>query len=953
MESQTELIRIQAESVKDLKNQIKELQDELVRLKSAQQDTTNTEAKLTEANRMLNSVMKAGKGETEALAGSYNALSKEMAELKKQWKATADEAERAKLGEKIREINNTLKGYDESVGQFSRNVGNYGSAIDNLGSVLGNVRQVGGDFTNGLMAMTNVLGIATKDNDNYNTGLKVLQGTMAALQGTKGIAGIIGQFNKLITKLKAAKKAQEEENRVEKQATVESKAHAGALKTEEVATEATNKATKALSATLKTLGITALISGLLYIATHLADIGDWLDKIAVKLGIIRRLEGESNAIQNVDDYEKKVKEINDEYDHQVELAKARKDGEEAVYAIEDKRYDALKELNNDAVEGAESYTKELEKQKENAGWLMNITPLFGFRLASVNKKIQEQAELTKKVKEEQESLNTAIERENELRGAKAVGDAKDDEKKKAEDAKRQAEAAQRVIQKAREDAQKLLKEVDESNDTEQEKIEKKFDAIDQKLKGYLGNLKQLGLTEAEVNEAIRVNAEAREKELEKYYGEEIKKAVEKKKEVLSIEEREQKERRALYADTSKKLLDSYEGDKEYADNLHNEIMGNIRKTQTAYSEALKEVLINTGQWNKDTQKQYEILIGATDEQLVHLYSLLLKDQKKFNEEWEDLTGYKTIAEPFITALKTMGEEGLEATTEMRNYQLDFVENIQKGLEEAMEKNDVKKFLNLTTLLLGNPPVVDDPALKEAAEKYIENLVKEFSEAIRTNDDLSPSKRNSLLAQLTSALFGGANNGKGAIQAGQNLSKSVNSTITTYADATVQALDGIANAWERLMDWEQAALKQQLDMGEITQEEYDKLADKMDRRLRKSFDVLKSIRYASTVVNTAAGIMGVWADTKTDNYQKIALTVQVAAEGVAQLAAIASTYYNNASSIATHVPTVTAPASVSTIGLGELTESLQQQTGPIRAYVVDHDLANGLGSYEKRVSETSF
>ena len=62
-------------TVKDLKDNIKELQDALVNLDAGTEDYQK-QAKLSE-------VMNAGKATVIGAAGSYNALKKEMADLKK------------------------------------------------------------------------------------------------------------------------------------------------------------------------------------------------------------------------------------------------------------------------------------------------------------------------------------------------------------------------------------------------------------------------------------------------------------------------------------------------------------------------------------------------------------------------------------------------------------------------------------------------------------------------------------------------------------------------------------------------------------------------------------------------------------------------------------------------------------------------------------------------------
>ena len=116
-------------SVKELKNEIKELRDRLVRLDETSEDYKKTVDELIEDEKKLTSVMRAGKNEVSAATGSYNALSQEMSALKKVWKEVSSEAERSRIGKRIAEINVQLKAMDASIGNFQRNVGDYEGAI--------------------------------------------------------------------------------------------------------------------------------------------------------------------------------------------------------------------------------------------------------------------------------------------------------------------------------------------------------------------------------------------------------------------------------------------------------------------------------------------------------------------------------------------------------------------------------------------------------------------------------------------------------------------------------------------------------------------------------------------------------------------------------------------------------------------------------------------------------
>lgn len=127
-----------ATSVGELRSQIKELQDRLVKLDSSTDAYKKTLEVLTAKNQKLQEVMAATKNTVTAAAGSYNALSQELSALRKQWKATSDEAERARIGEKMKDINQQLKEMDASIGNYQRNVGNYANSMTN---VFGNPRK--------------------------------------------------------------------------------------------------------------------------------------------------------------------------------------------------------------------------------------------------------------------------------------------------------------------------------------------------------------------------------------------------------------------------------------------------------------------------------------------------------------------------------------------------------------------------------------------------------------------------------------------------------------------------------------------------------------------------------------------------------------------------------------------------------------------------------------------
>ena len=140
-------------TLKEYRQQIDNLKEAMSSLDSTTEEYQEQAQELKNAQDRLNNVIKEG-GDVAAHAdGSYNQLEATMAELKAQWKATGDEAERADLGKKILDINNQLKDLDASTGDFSRNIGDYAGAfeeafntcLDGMSSLDGPLGELGGN----------------------------------------------------------------------------------------------------------------------------------------------------------------------------------------------------------------------------------------------------------------------------------------------------------------------------------------------------------------------------------------------------------------------------------------------------------------------------------------------------------------------------------------------------------------------------------------------------------------------------------------------------------------------------------------------------------------------------------------------------------------------------------------------------------------------------------------
>ena len=192
-------------TLKELKEEVKNLRKELDGCQVGSLEFTQTLDKLTMAQQ---EVKDATKGTNDALEGSYDALVQKMAELKKIWRATNDEVTRQDIGEQIASINDQLKDMDASIGNYQRNVGNYSSAFEGVTMKIegfnNGARSIIGTFDlveGGLKA----IGV---ESEAVNGMMDKMQGLMIMTNGLNSVKEGIGVFTTLKTSLTVATGAQ-------------------------------------------------------------------------------------------------------------------------------------------------------------------------------------------------------------------------------------------------------------------------------------------------------------------------------------------------------------------------------------------------------------------------------------------------------------------------------------------------------------------------------------------------------------------------------------------------------------------------------------------------------------------------------------------------------------------------------------------------------------------------
>lgn len=133
-----------AQTVKELKEQIKELRDALVSADKSSEGYSAVVKELIAAETKLKDVMTAGKSSVEAVAGSYDDLRNKMSALKKVWQGLEiGSDEWIKVGNQVNALNEKLKDADAKIGFFQRNVGDYkNQLLGAFGSVASSAQNV-------------------------------------------------------------------------------------------------------------------------------------------------------------------------------------------------------------------------------------------------------------------------------------------------------------------------------------------------------------------------------------------------------------------------------------------------------------------------------------------------------------------------------------------------------------------------------------------------------------------------------------------------------------------------------------------------------------------------------------------------------------------------------------------------------------------------------------------
>lgn len=316
-------------TIKALKKEISELKKSLESAEIGSEQFEKASRDLAAAQEQLKSIMDKAKQTVNAADGSYDALVATMSKLKKEWRATADEAKRNEIGKQIEAINAELKELDATLGNHQRNVGNYkediidayreiqngsttagqameGSAVSctaamtelngTVGEVVVNtqdyatawgqmqkstevtrarfesVQKIASGLASGFAALQGVTALLGTENEDLQKVLVKVQAAMAIAQGIGGLKGLVEGISQAQVAFKGAKMGL-------RAMTTETVATTGAMNGAKTATIGATAAVNGFKSALVSTGIGALVVALGMVISKLTETKDELGDV--------------------------------------------------------------------------------------------------------------------------------------------------------------------------------------------------------------------------------------------------------------------------------------------------------------------------------------------------------------------------------------------------------------------------------------------------------------------------------------------------------------------------------------------------------------------------------------------------------------------------------------------------------------------------------------------------
>lgn len=403
MAEKVEIIEIDAgtatKTLKELKDEVKDLRRQLDDCEIGSDKFASTLDELTAAQTELKN---ATKSSNEALEGSYDALTAKMAELKKAWRATADEAERADLGQQIASINDQLKDMDASIGNYQRNVGNYASAFDDVTIKI----------EDGCMRF-----------DRFNGAARSIIGSFDLVEGGLKAIGVESEeVNNLMDKMQGLM--------VITNGLASVKEGVQAFNTMRVAVQGTTVAQHGLNAAMKANPIGAIIAVVMAAVAAFTALVGWMNKAG---------DSSESLKEKNDQLTESFAKQNDELDYNLRLMKAKGASELQVLKAE---YEGKLKIANDALN---EYRKMHAEATDSKRWLGLANSISDDEQEQLDAAYKKYTDLHAEYKKAVDNYNLAVIQSNRERAEQEAADGEAAKQRARDVADAKIEAERRAI----------------------------------------------------------------------------------------------------------------------------------------------------------------------------------------------------------------------------------------------------------------------------------------------------------------------------------------------------------------------------------------------------------------------------------------------------------------------------------------------------------------------------
>lgn len=977
--TRTAVIRIgtteAVKNVKDLRDNIKDLRDEIVALSNSEQKDADTqkaladaEAKLIQSQQELNRVMGLTKKGADGVEGSYANLKAQLRETKAAMDAIPKIVNNQlnpawdALAQRYRKLNDEAKEYDFSLGNFQRNVGNYGNAWESLGKSMGEVKQVGGDMQNGIASLSGLLGIAGLATDGLDEGMNNFRLTLGLVQGAKGIAGMLKSLVKFVAGQKAATTAT-------KESTAAQKANAASLEATTVAETSAAAAGTVLRTVLMSLGIGIIVAAIGALVANLETVVGWFTKLGEKLGFVSK-ETEIYVDAN-EKLNTKFDEQKTLLDDQQKILKAQGVSTKELLKA---KLDLIKTQIAETEATIENIKARQEQMKNDSAWVRFWTGE-NRKIKKAQEEIDALTESLKTLKREQTEINIDIQVEE-------ITEANNARKKAADEAKK----AEEKYQKALADSQKKIRELQKTELSNIEVIrEERAETMHLVNDVYLTEiekLKALKQTPEVIEEINRLEAKVKQNaeivadyylktqisaERHREYEDLVAKAIGKQNYEQEKLNRYENERGRLLKD----ILGYSNGQIKNASRANEET-----KIALNHAEKMKAVYDNIGNivaemTSYDFPPDFDESEKSLDKFIKHLtgglhtiesaYEMSILDPKTFEEQFE---------EPIRTAIVGWGKAQEQYKAALAASAKDIVDTAFESFNEALGKGDYAGAKTFLDKLLGG--IGDNEALSSIRGELTDEIQKLYEEIYREIlSDSNPLAAimsgkgvwNNLFNQMFNAPVEAAKNALNALKQELSTYEAGSGKYLEIQEKIDQAEVALHKArMNRLQAWNTQALKYLSTYGAATANMLDAVAGAWEESLKAqdktnedAFKGVKALQYSTAVINTAAAVVQAMSDPTVPSwFVKAANAAAALAAGTAQVIKISQTKYgsesgnNSAPRLIDRTPQVQY-----TYGLNAADYAEAAAQNPVRAYVVDKDLRNGLDNYDARRNETTF